>query len=127
MAAEVWPTGRQLTIVAGDVVVIEAMAAAGTEVLATPMSRALASVAYCSEVPTWLVAGHGRRLPEQLFATMIERVADVRAPWDAAAEVVPLGLFTQIIGSSGAVPADTAGALAAECPLAYELLKASPM
>ena len=128
IAAEVVPaSGLAAAVLAADVVLVEAMATGGSDVLATPGSRAAASVAYCSEVPAWLVAGHGRRLPEQMFTTMADRVEDVRAPWDAAAERVALGLFASVVGPAGLVPADAPGVLAAECPFTPELLKPSPI
>ena len=125
--AEVVPAaGIAAAAVAADVVLIEVMAAGRAEVLASPGSRALASVAYCSEVPTWLVAGRGRRLPEALFTTMTLRVADVRVPWDAAAESVPLALFSAVVGPNGTSDA-VVGALDSECGMAHELVRPSPM
>jgi hypothetical protein len=121
------PAGMAAAALSADVVLVEALAASPTEVLATPGSRALASVGYCSEVPTWLVAGRGRRLPEPLFTTMATRIADVRAPWDAAAEPMPLALFHTVVGPAGAVDAGTPGVLDPECPMAFELVKPSPM
>lgn len=121
------PAGMAAAVIAADVVLVEAMSASQGEVLATPGSRALASVGYCSEVPTWLVAGRGRRLPEPLFTTMATRIADVRAPWEAAAEPMPLALFTTVVGPDGAVDAGTPGVLDPECGMAHELVKSSPM
>ena len=88
----------------------------------------MASVAYCSEVPTWLVAGRGRRLPEPLFTTMSTRLADVRVPWEADAEPMPLALFGTVVGTDRrCVDATEAGVLDAECAMAHELVKSSPM
>jgi hypothetical protein len=115
---------------AADLVNVEAMAAGpveGGEVLATPASRALASVAYCSEVPVWLVAGRGRRLPADLLRCMAERLLGGRDPWDAEAEPVPLGLFTSVVGPAGSAPADAIDVVAPECPMAHELVRPSPM
>jgi hypothetical protein len=133
--AEVVPAaGMSAAALAADIVLIEALACGPSEALAATGSRALASVAYCSEVPTWLVAGRGRRLPEPLFAALLDRVADVRAPWDAAAEPLPLALFSAVVGPDGVVAVDPAaagagrsGLLAAECPVAYELTRPSPL
>jgi len=124
------PSGVAAAVLAADLVVVEAMAAGALvdrEILATPPSRAVASVAYCSEVPVWLVAGHGRRLPGALLACMTERIVGERDAWEAAAESVPLGLFSSVVGPTGAMPADDADALAAEAPMAYELVRPSPM
>lgn len=118
------PSGAAAAVLAADLVLVEALAAGGSDALATPGSRAVASVAWCSEVPAWLVAGRGRRLPEALFTTMLTRVADVRAPWEAEAEAVPVGIFAGVVGPEGLV-AGTA-ALAAECPMAHELVRPSP-
>jgi hypothetical protein len=69
-----------------------------------------------------------------LFAALLDRVADVRAPWDAVAEPLALALFTAVVGPDGAVAVDPAeagagrvGLLAAECPVAYELTRPSPI
>lgn len=121
------PAGMAAAAVAADLVLIEALATSPGEVLAVPGSRALASVANCSEVPTWLVAGRGRRLPEPLFAAMATRIADVRAPWDAAAEPMPLALFGSVVGPDGLVGAEAPGVLDAECAMAHELTRPSPM
>ena len=121
------PAGMAAAAIAADVVLVEAMSTSPSEILATPGSRALASVGYCSEVPTWLVAGRGRRLPEPLFTTIATRIADVREPWDAAAEPMPLALFHQVIGPDGAVDPTAPGVLDPECPMAHELVKSSPM
>jgi len=126
--ADVVPVGGLgSAVLASDLVLVEAMACGGGDVVAAPASRAVASVGWCSEVPTWLVAGRGRRLPDALLATMVERLADVRAPWEAPAEVLPAALFRTVVGPAGAVDADHAGALAAECPMAHELVRPSPM
>lgn len=131
--AEVVPAaGMSAAALAADIVLIEALACGPFEALAATGSRALASVGYCSEVPTWLVAGRGRRLPEPLFAAVLDRVADVRVPWEAAAEPLPLALFTAVVGPDGAVAVEPAGIdrvslLAAECPVAYELTRPSPL
>jgi hypothetical protein len=69
-----------------------------------------------------------------LFAALLDRVADVRAPWEAVAEPLPLALFSAVVGPDGAVAVDPAaagtdrvGLLAAECPVAYELTRPSPL
>jgi hypothetical protein len=119
--------GVAAAVAASDLVLVEAMACSTTEVLAAPTSRAMASVAYCSEVPVWLVAGHGRRLPEALFATMLARISEVRVPWEAEAEPVPVALAGQVIGPYGATAPDEPGVLAPECGMAFELVRPSPM
>lgn len=121
------PGGAAAAAVAADIVLIEALATGPDEVLVAPSSRAAASVGYCSEVPVWLVAGRGRRLPAPLFHTMVQRVADVRVPWEAAAEPMPLALAGVVVGPDGASDASAPDVLAAECGMAHELVRASPM
>jgi hypothetical protein len=124
------PAGVASAALAADVVLVEAMAAGalgGSELLASPPSRALAATAYCAEIPVWAVAGHGRRLPGDLLACMADRLTSGARPWDAPAESLPIGLVGSVVGPSGAVASDAADALAAECPMAYELVRASPM
>ena len=105
-----------------DLVMVEATAASATELLTNRGSRAAASVAYCSEVPVWAVAGRGRCLPDAAFASLVTRVSAVRVPWDAEVDVVPLGLATYLATERGVLPIDQA-TLAPECPLAHELLR----
>jgi hypothetical protein len=115
------PGGIAAAVLASDVVLVEALAASTTEFMATPGSRAAASVAYCSEVPVWAVLGRGRCLPTQAFEGMVQRVADVRMPWYADAECVPLALASYVANEHGVLPVDEV-VLAPECPLAHELL-----
>lgn len=125
--AEIVPAaGLAAAVLASDVVVIEALAAGQTEVLAVPGSRALASVAYCAEVPVWAVVGRGRCLPPPLFEAMSQRGADYRVAWEAPSESVPLGLSHWIAGPRG-VTATPDTTLLPECPMSYELLRSSAM
>jgi hypothetical protein len=113
--------GVGAAVLTADVVLLEALAAGGAEMLAVPGSRAAGSVGYCSEVAVWAVVGRGRYLPDAAFQGMAQRVGDVRVPWVAEAEVVPLALASHIVTASGVAAFDSA-ALAPECPLAPELL-----
>ena len=113
--------GVAAAVLASDLVMVEALAASPTEMLATPGSRAAASVAYCSEVPVWAVLGRGRCLPAQAFTDKLQRVGDVRQPWFADAEALPLALASFVASERGVHPVDEV-ALAPECPLAHELL-----
>jgi len=122
VAEIVEPAGLAAAVLAADLVVVEATAASATELLASRCSRAAASVAYCSEVPVWAVAGRGRCLPDAAFASLVARVGAVRVAWDAEADVVPLGLATYLATERGVLPVDEVG-LAPECPLAHELLR----
>ncbi|MFZ4720002.1 MAG: hypothetical protein ACOYMR_11285 [Ilumatobacteraceae bacterium] len=125
VAEIVEPAGLSAAVLAADVVLVEAVAASTGEILATRGSRAAASVAYCSEVPLWAVVGRGRCLPDAAFTNLVERVGAVRVPWDAEADVVPLGLVSHVAGERGVLPVESAG-LAPECPLAHELLRSRP-
>lgn len=122
LAEVVEPAGIGAAVLAADLVLVESLAVGGGDLLATRGSRAAASVAYCSEVPVWAVVGRGRCLPDAAFANLAERVADVRVPWQAEADVVPLALASYVAGELGVVPADEAH-LSPECPLAHELLR----
>ncbi|MEI7548475.1 MAG: hypothetical protein WCK21_10520, partial [Actinomycetota bacterium] len=112
-------------VLVADALIVEALAASGEELLAPLGSRAAASVAYCSGVPVIAVVGRGRRLPPRTYDAMIDRIANVDAPWMATAEIVPLGLCTQVVGPAGLQPAEKAS-FAAECPMAAELLTVGP-
>mgnify|MGYP003333769931 CR=1 FL=1 len=57
------------------VVLVESDVCSPSDVLAARGARAAMSVAYCSSVPVWLVAGVGRRLPDSVVAAMAERAA----------------------------------------------------
>jgi hypothetical protein len=93
-------------VLAADIVLIEAVAASPLEMLATPGARAAASVAYCSEVPVWAIVGVGRRIPEAGFRSLVDRI-----PNEGVADVVPLGLCTQVAPNDG------------DCPIALELTR----
>jgi hypothetical protein len=112
-------------VLVSDVVIVEAQAAAGGDLVANLGSRAAASVAYCSGIPVIAVVGRGRCLPVALFRSMVERLTGVEAPWSVAVDVVPLELCTEVVRPLGAAAAADA-TLAAECPMAPELLVSSP-
>ena len=127
-AEVVEPAGAAAAVVASDLVLIEALACTPTDAIAAAGSRAAASVAYCSEVPVWLVAGRARRLPIPFVDAMIERLDVQRTGWRPDAEVVPVGLFGSIAGPDGVTHVERAAqVLAPECPFAPELLRPSPM
>lgn len=112
-------------VLVSDLVVIEALAAADGQLLATAGSRAAASVAYCSGVPVQAVVGRGRRLPVAGFESLVARLSEVDAPWEVPVDVVPLALCSEVVDPHGATPAAEAS-LAAECPSAPELLRHAP-
>ncbi len=118
------PVGIAAAVLAADLVLVEALAASGSELIAARGSRAAASVAYCGEVPVWAISGVGRCLPDAGFLSLVERLGDVRAPWLAEADVMPLALFSHLATVAGVVVVEEA-LLSAECPLAHELLHTS--
>jgi hypothetical protein len=118
------PGGVAAAVLAADLVIVEALATSSSELIAARGSRAAASVAYCSEVPVWAVSGIGRCLPERALLSLVERIGDVRAPWLAEADVMPLALFSHVATANGVVTIDEA-TMVAECPLAHELLHTS--
>jgi hypothetical protein len=122
VAEIVEPSRIGAAVLAADLVLVEATAAGAGELLAAPGSRAVASVAYCSDIAVWAVVGRGRVLPEAGFTSLVERVSTVRVPWDAEADVVPLALATYLVNQHGVGDAAEVR-LAAECPLAHELLR----
>jgi hypothetical protein len=125
--AEIVPAGGlAAAVLASDLVVIEALAACETDMLAASASRALASVGYCAEVPVWAVVGRGRCLPTELFEGMRRRQEEARLPWEAFTEVVPLALTNWVVGPDG-VTATADSAFPPECPMSYELLRSSAM
>ncbi len=125
-AEVVEPGGTSAAVLACDIVLIEAQAAGVGDLVAVTGSRAAASVGYCSDVPVWAVVGRGRCLPVVTFASIVERVGDVREPWLATSESLPVALATAVVRADGVFDID-ACVLQPECPVAYELLRASPM
>ncbi len=125
--AEVVPvSGLAAAVASSDLVLIEAAAVGPDGALCIAGSRAAAAVAYCAEIPVWLVAGVGRRLPAALWSAMLERVEHGRDPWELDDEVVPLGLVSHVAGPDGI--SEGLGALnGTECPMAPELLRSSPI
>ena len=124
-AEVVEPSGIAAAVMASDLVLVEAVAAGPADVLAVRGSRAAASVAWVAGVPVWTVVGRGRCLPVTAFDSIVGTVVngpDVRVPWDAECDTVPLGLASFIASPAG-VQAAADVVLAAECPLTPELLR----
>jgi hypothetical protein len=106
-----------------DVVLVEALAVGDTGALCALGSHAMAAVGYCAEKPVWLVAGRGRRLPDQLWAAMLTRA---EPPDHRGVEVVPLAMISHVVDHRG-VHEIAAADLTPECPPAPELLRTSPI
>jgi hypothetical protein len=130
--AEEIPAGAVASAaVVADVVLVEPMALCAAEgaaeALATMGARAAAAAAYCAEVPVWLVAGVGRRLPGPTWSTLVERVSTA-SPWWGHHELMPIALASHVVDADGvhALTADSmTQLLAPECPVAFELLRRS--
>lgn len=102
-----------------DVILLEAAAAGPDAVIAAGGSHAAAAVGYVSGIEVWCVVGWGRALPQPLFEAAAASVAD--EPWECDEELVPIGLFSRVVGPDGVEPAS--GWQRADCPLAAELLR----
>jgi hypothetical protein len=125
--AEVVPAaGVAAAVIESDLVIVEALAAGPDAALCALGSHAAAAVAYCSEIPVWLVAGRGRRLPEPMWKAMLERLDGADDGWLLEVESVPLGLVSSVAGPDGLKGAD-AIAMLAECATAHELLRMSAL
>jgi hypothetical protein len=105
------------------VVVVEALAAGPSGLLAAPGSHAAAAVARHVGVPVWAVTPVGRVLPEALWTALLARFDDSGLePWDRAVELVPAALLDAVVGPDG--HRDVAAGLSdATCPAAPELLR----
>lgn len=108
-----------------DLVILEVVAACPERVLAPVGSHVLAAVAASLSVPVWLVAGVGRRLPQQYVDEMAARVLACSDSWDLDIDDLPVDLVTHVVSDQGPA-ADVPTGLAAACPFAPELLRSSP-
>ncbi|WP_419946448.1 hypothetical protein [Candidatus Poriferisodalis sp.] len=111
--------GLAAACTSADVILVEAAAAGPEAVIAAGGSHAAAAVGYVSGIEVWCVVGWGRALPQQFFEAAAAAVDD--EPWECDEEVVPIGLFSHIVGPGGIEPAT--GWQRADCPLAAELLR----
>ena len=112
-----------------DVVLIEALAVDSGRAVVPAGSSTIAAAALAWGTPVWLVAGVGRRLPSGFIDAMVAKVtsmSDDGDPWDLDVEVLPTSMFTHVIGPHGKVPMGPP-AIVAECPMAHELLRHSPI
>jgi hypothetical protein len=111
---------------AADVVLVEAEAIDASRVVATLGSAVVAAVAGVVDTPVWGVAGVGRRLPAPIVDAIVAHVDADDDFWGREAEWLPLRLVAQLVGPSGRSPA-APSAVRAECEMAPELLRSSPM
>ncbi len=105
-AVAVPDAGVAAAAVVSDLVLLEAVAAGPTGVLATTGSHAAAAVAALAGTPVWAVTGVGRVLPGPLWDALLQRIdAGLAEPWDRPVELVPSGLITELVGPGGRVAA----------------------
>ena len=112
-----------------DVVLVEALAVDPGRAVVPIGSSTIAAAASTWGTPVWLVAGVGRRLPSGYLDAMEERfdgLTDDLDPWDLDVEILPTSMFTDVVGPHGKVPMGPP-AIVAECPMAHELLRQSPI
>jgi hypothetical protein len=104
-------------------VLLEALAAGPSGIIAAPGSHAAAAVARHAGVPVWATTGVGRVLPDPLWSSLLSRLDQGGLePWDRDAELVPADLLDLVVGPDGlAEVAD--GLAAATCPPVPELLR----
>jgi hypothetical protein len=123
---ELVPTeAASIAVAAADLVLIEADALDGTDVIAPTGSSLLAAAAGLHGTPVWCVAGCGRRLPAPMIRAIVERVAQGAIdPWSREVESLPTSLVSHVVGPHGRL---TASAVRAECEMAPELLRTGIM
>ena len=112
-----------------DVVLVEAMAVDPERAVVPVGSSTIAAAARSWGTEVWLVAGVGRRLPAGFVDAMVAKVEALGEdidPWDVEVEVLPTSMFTHVVGPHGKVPMGPP-AIVAECPMAHELLRHSPI
>jgi len=121
-----WPVpdaGVAAAAVNAGLVLVEAVAAGPSGVLASLPSHAAAAAACHAGVPVWALAGVGRVLPDRLWEVLLARFdATGLEPWDRDVELVPDSLLAGVVGPDGLVGA-TDGLSAATCEVAPELLR----
>lgn len=109
--------------VVADVVIVEALMASPSGMLAVPGSLAVAAVASHFGVPVWAVVATGRLLPGELWDAAVARLDDSGAePWDREAELVPIPLLSAVVTPDGLLSPEE-GLASAACPVAPELLR----
>ncbi len=102
-------------------VLIEAAAVGAAAALVDVGSVGLAATAKAMGTPVWLVVGTGRRVLEQYWQAIVERIDEPELPgFLAANEIVGLGLVDRVVTGSGFAPVSDLPP--AEMPFAPELL-----
>jgi hypothetical protein len=121
----VQPEALARAIGVADLVLLEAVAVSQECAVAQIGSAAAAAVARTADVPVWLVAGLGRRLPDPFVTTIGDRLDATAEAWDLDHDVFGVDAITHVVGPGGLTPS-SAQALSPDCPLASELLRGSP-
>ena len=117
-------TGVAAAAVVSDLVLIEALAAGPTGILATSGSHAAAAAAAHAGIPVWAVAGVGRVLPCRLWAALLGRLDEGDdEPWDRGVELVPAALRRRDGRARPDCSPAADGLALATCPVAPELLR----
>ncbi len=112
-----------------DVVLVEALAIDSGRAVVPAGSSTIAAAASAFGSELWIVAGVGRRLPTGFIDAMVGKLDALAAehdPWDLDVEVIPTSMCTHVVGPHGKVPMGPP-AIVAECPMAHELLRPSPL
>ncbi len=105
-----------------DVVVLEAVALGPDGFVGVTGSLAAAAVARQLEVPVWVTAGVGRRLPGRMWDALRSRLEGSPVePWLRDEEVVSLSLIDRVVGPDGSRLSSEAMA-GTDCPVAPELV-----
>lgn len=120
-AVDVPPSGVGAAVVASDLLLLEAVAFGPSGALVVSGSLAAAAVARHEQVPTWLVAGAGRRLPARMWEALSGRLlGGSDDPWDRDEEILPLDLVDAVCTPDGLGSVADAHA-SVDCPVAPEL------
>ena len=119
------PEGLATAVESADVTLVHAAAVGDDDVLACGGTLALASVAWCTGRPVWMVASEATRLPAALYDPMVDAVRGRPDPWASGFDVVPHGLVGAVFTPRGGPDGADALAASAPCPPATELLRRS--
>ncbi|MDQ6839808.1 MAG: hypothetical protein M3137_16155 [Actinomycetota bacterium] len=121
-AAAVPDAGAASAVVVSGLVVLEAVAAGPSGILAPIGSHGAASVAAHGDIPVWAALGTGRVLPGPLWDALLARLDhSPTEPWDRDVELVPASLLTAVVEADGV--ATTAALSLSSAPVAPELLR----
>jgi hypothetical protein len=120
-AVEIRSSGTASAVLAAQVVLVEAVAAGPSGMVAAAGSYAAAAVARHAGVPVWGVVGIGRLLPRRMWEALLERL-DADDPWDADVEFVPIELLDALAGPAGVESVED-GLRRVSAPVAPELFR----